>query len=41
MFDIPLMEKEIDGVLYSERVETCILQSKLPLNEVDKKYRGL
>ena len=35
LFDIPLMEKEVDGVLYSERVETYVLQSKLPLKEVD------
>lgn len=35
LFDIPLMEKEVDGVLYSERVEPYVLQSKLPLSETD------
>lgn len=35
LFDIPLMEKEVDGVLYSERVEPYIFQSKLPISEVD------
>ncbi len=34
-FGIPLTEKEVDGVLYSERVETYIFQSELPLSEVD------
>ena len=34
-FGIPLTEKEVDGVLYSERVETYIFQSGLSLNEVD------
>lgn len=35
LFDIPLMETEADGVLYSERVEPYIFQSKLPLAEVN------
>lgn len=35
LFDIPLMEKKVDGVLYSERVEPYILRSKLPLSKVD------
>lgn len=35
LFDIPLMEKKVGGVLYNERVETYILRSKLPLSEVD------
>lgn len=35
LFDTPLMEKKVDGVLYSERVEPYILRSKLPLSKVD------
>lgn len=35
LFDIPLMEKKVGGVLYNERVEPYILQSKLPLSKVD------
>ncbi|MDE7253557.1 MAG: hypothetical protein K2O32_11535 [Acetatifactor sp.] len=35
LFDTPLMEKKVDGVLYRESVEPYILQSKLPLSKVD------
>lgn len=35
LFDIPLMEKKVSGVLYNERVEPYILRSKHTLSEVD------